>query len=93
MSVWAAMLLVILSCLMLYLSQFWLTAPHRSPSIRVSDKVIGLTIVAIGTSLPELAASVAAALKRDGNINRKHNRFQYFQYIMCTWIIGLYQTY
>lgn len=30
----------------------------------VSDLVIGLTIVAIGTSLPELAASIASALKR-----------------------------
>ncbi len=30
----------------------------------VSDLIIGLTLVAIGTSLPELAASVAAALKR-----------------------------
>lgn len=29
----------------------------------VSDAVIGLTIVAVGTSLPELAASVVAALK------------------------------
>ena len=29
----------------------------------VSDLIIGLTIVAIGTSLPELAASVASALK------------------------------
>ncbi|WP_426416091.1 calcium/sodium antiporter [Aestuariirhabdus sp. LZHN29] len=29
----------------------------------VSDLVIGLTVVAIGTSLPELAASVASALK------------------------------
>ncbi len=30
----------------------------------VSELVIGLTIVAIGTSLPELAACVASALKR-----------------------------
>jgi cation:H+ antiporter len=30
----------------------------------VSDLVIGLTIIAIGTSLPELAASIAAALKK-----------------------------
>ncbi|MEO1911425.1 MAG: calcium/sodium antiporter [Paracoccus sp. (in: a-proteobacteria)] len=29
----------------------------------ISDTVIGLTLVAVGTSLPELAASVAAALK------------------------------
>ena len=31
----------------------------------VSDLVIGLTIVAIGTSLPELAASIASALKNE----------------------------
>jgi cation:H+ antiporter len=34
----------------------------------VSDLVIGLTIVAIGTSLPELAASVASALKGEPDI-------------------------
>jgi len=32
-------------------------------SIGVSDRVIGLSVVAIGTSLPELAAGVASALK------------------------------
>lgn len=34
----------------------------------ISDTVIGLTVVAVGTSLPELAASVAAAVKRQGDI-------------------------
>lgn len=34
----------------------------------VSDLVIGLTIVALGTSLPELAASVASALKNEPDI-------------------------
>lgn len=34
----------------------------------VSDLVIGLTIVAVGTSLPELAASVASALKGESDI-------------------------
>jgi len=34
----------------------------------VSDLVIGLTIIAIGTSLPELAASVASALKGEHEI-------------------------
>lgn len=34
----------------------------------VSDLVIGLTVVAIGTSLPELAASVMSALKKEPDI-------------------------
>ena len=34
----------------------------------VSDKIIGLTIVAIGTSLPELVTSVTAALKKNADI-------------------------
>jgi cation:H+ antiporter len=34
----------------------------------ISDLVIGLTIVAVGTSLPELAASVASALKKEHDI-------------------------
>jgi cation:H+ antiporter len=34
----------------------------------ISELVIGLTIVAIGTSLPELAASVASALKNHHDI-------------------------
>jgi len=34
----------------------------------VSDLIIGLTIVAIGTSLPELVASVASALKGEADI-------------------------
>jgi len=34
----------------------------------ISQKIIGLTIVAIGTSLPELATSVVAAFKRNNDI-------------------------
>ena len=34
----------------------------------VSDAVIGLTIVAVGTSLPELATSVVAAIKKEQDI-------------------------
>lgn len=37
-------------------------------SLGVSDLVIGLTIVALGTSLPELAASVASAFKKQHDI-------------------------
>jgi cation:H+ antiporter len=34
----------------------------------ISDLVIGLTIVAIGTSLPELAASIMSAIKNEADL-------------------------
>ncbi len=43
-------------------------AVNIATAFGVSDLVIGLTIVAIGTSLPELAASVMGALKNEHDI-------------------------
>lgn len=43
-------------------------ATEVAQALGVSDLVIGLTIVAIGTSLPELAASIASALKNHHDI-------------------------
>ena len=43
-------------------------AVDLAQSLGVSDLVIGLTIVAVGTSLPELAATIAAALKNEHDI-------------------------
>jgi cation:H+ antiporter len=37
--------------------------------MKVSDVIIGLTIVAVGTSLPELATSLLAAIKKEGDIS------------------------
>lgn len=37
-------------------------------SFGISDLVIGLTIIAIGTSLPELAASIMSVLKKEADI-------------------------
>lgn len=47
-------------------SSNWLIVDHSVPIMEwlgVSDAVIGMTIIAIGTSLPELAASVASISK------------------------------
>ncbi|WP_022958883.1 calcium/sodium antiporter [Spongiibacter tropicus] len=44
------------------------SAVELAQAFGVSDLVIGLTVVAIGTSLPELAASVAAARKGEHDI-------------------------
>jgi len=37
-------------------------------ALGVGERVIGLTVVAFGTSLPELASSLVAAVKREGDI-------------------------
>ncbi len=43
-------------------------AVQIATTLGVSEKIIGFTILAIGTSLPELATSVVAALKKNTNI-------------------------
>lgn len=71
MSIAVALLLIILSCAMLAFGADFMVdgATVLAKAIGVSDKVIGLTVVALGTSLPELAASVAAALKKEMDIS------------------------
>lgn len=44
------------------------SASNIALSLGVSELVIGLTIVAVGTSLPELAASIASALKSQADM-------------------------
>ena len=62
---WLIIGLVILACSSKML--VW-GASEIAYSLGVSKLVVGLTIVAIGTSLPELAASVASALKNHHDI-------------------------
>lgn len=44
------------------------SAVNIAESFGVSDLVIGLTIVALGTSLPELAASISSVLKNEDDL-------------------------
>lgn len=41
---------------------------EMATAMGISEKIVGLTIVALGTSLPELATSVVAALKKNNDI-------------------------
>jgi cation:H+ antiporter len=43
-------------------------AVAMAQSLGVSEKIIGLTVVAAGTSLPELATSVVASMKKNNDI-------------------------
>jgi cation:H+ antiporter len=65
-----ALLWLILGMILLLASSRTLVwgAVNIAQALGVSDLIIGLTIVAIGTSLPELAASVMSALKGEPDI-------------------------
>ena len=55
---------------LLVLGADWLVgaATHFARALGVSDLVIGLTIVAVGTSMPEIATSIMAALRGERDI-------------------------
>jgi len=65
MAIWKALIIIVLSFAALVFGSDKLVegASNIARALGVSDRVIGLTIVAIGTSLPELFSSVAAAKK------------------------------
>ena len=60
-----AVIMVLVACAVVALGAHLTVSGAESiaRSFGVSDRVIGLTVVAIGTSLPELAAGIASALK------------------------------
>ena len=65
-----SLLLLFIGLIFLVLSSKMLVwgATFIAKGLGVSDLIIGLTIVAIGTSLPELASSIAAARKGEDDM-------------------------
>jgi cation:H+ antiporter len=62
--------LILLGLGLLAVGSRWLvdSAVAIARALRVSELIIGLTIVAVGTSLPEVTTSVIAALKKESDI-------------------------
>ena len=70
MSVWSGILRVGVGLALLVAGARWLVegAVTFARVLGVSELVIGLTVVAAGTSLPEVAASIAASLRGQRDI-------------------------
>ncbi|MDD3793716.1 MAG: calcium/sodium antiporter [Candidatus Gracilibacteria bacterium] len=92
MALWKSIIFIIIGLTGLTLGGKWIVdgAVEIAKGFGLSEAVIGLTVVAIGTSLPELATSVVAAMKKQtdiaiGNIVGS-NIFNVF------WILGLTAT-
>lgn len=57
-----------LAMLLLGANRFLLGAVGLGQALGVPDAIIGLTVVAVGTSLPELAVSIVAAIRRHADV-------------------------
>ena len=67
---WLSPVFIVAGCIGLPIGANWLVdgAVEVALSLGVSEAVIGLTLIAIGTSLPELATSLVAAVRRHGDV-------------------------
>jgi cation:H+ antiporter len=67
---WRAIMWIVIGMALLPLSADWMVdgAVGIAKTFGLSDLVIGLTIIAVGTSLPELAACVAGVLKKEHDL-------------------------
>jgi cation:H+ antiporter len=67
---WQDVLFIIGGLIMLVMGAriFVSGAVSMAKMLHISEAVIGLTVIAVGTSLPELATSVVASFRREGDI-------------------------
>ena len=63
--------ILVLSIIALWLGAIWIVdpAPKIARKVGISDLVVGLTVIAFGTSMPEFAVTITAAIKQQPNIS------------------------
>ena len=63
--------LVLISIIMLWNGADWLvdSAAEIAHTLKISDLVVGLTVVAFGTSAPEFAVTISAAITKQTDIS------------------------
>ncbi|NOX88864.1 MAG: sodium:calcium antiporter [Calditrichaeota bacterium] len=63
--------ILILSVVCLWFGALWIvdSAPRIAYKLGISDLVVGLTIIALGTSAPEFAVTITAAIKHQPDIS------------------------
>lgn len=69
-NVWTDVLLIALGTIGLAVGSNWFVMGAKSLAIAlgISERVVGITVVALGTSLPELATAVVAAIRKETDI-------------------------
>jgi len=68
--IWKDIFFIILGCIALYYGSEWFvtSAKDLAISIGVEERVVGLTVVALGTSLPELVTAAVASYKGETDL-------------------------
>ena len=69
-SMWKDILFIVIGCIGLYYGSDWFVATAKilASGFGVSERVIGLSVVAIGTSIPELVTAGVASIKKETDI-------------------------
>jgi cation:H+ antiporter len=70
-NIWLSITKNLIGLVLLYFGSEWLVngAVDIAKSFGIEERIIGVTVIAFGTSVPELAASVMAAIKKEADIS------------------------
>lgn len=69
-SIWRDLLVIAAGCAGLYFGADWFVggAKEMATFLGVSERVIGITVLALGTSLPELVTAIVASIKKETDL-------------------------